>query len=119
MTRPPLIFIIVIVAIVLLAGHQFFRQRNETAKNDASPVVTQQAVIVSKREYPFPDRHSRQREVIAGETLRYEITFRREPVGEAFTVPVNEGQYHDCLPGTTGTLRLQGTRFISFTPEPH
>ncbi|MEW6484311.1 MAG: DUF2500 domain-containing protein [Pseudomonadota bacterium] len=119
MTRPPLIFIIVIVAIVLLAGHQFFKQRDDTANNDASPIVTQQAVIVSKREYPYPDRHSRQREVIAGETLRYEITFRREPVGETFTVPVSEGQYNGCIPGTTGALRMQGTRFISFTPGTH
>ena len=119
MTRPPLIFIIVIVAIVLLAGHQFFKQRDETAKNDASPVVAQQAVIVSKREYPYPDRHSRQREVIAGENLRYEITFRRQPVGENFTVLVNEAQYNDCVAGTTGSLRMQGTRFISFTPGTH
>ncbi len=119
MARPPLILVIVIGAIIVLAGSQFFKQRNENARNDAAPVATQQAVVVSKRAFPTPDRHTRQREVIAGETLSYEVTFRREPVGENFTVLMSEAQYQDCTPGTRGALKMQGTRFISFTPGSH
>ncbi len=116
MSKPPLIIIIVVVAIAFLAGRQFFKQRSESQVNDASPVVTQQAMVVSKRNYPYPDRHTRQREVIAGETLRYEVTFRRMPVGEDFTTLMSEQQYNQCEGGATGALKMQGSRFISFTP---
>lgn len=119
MARPPLIFIIVIGAIIVLAGSQFFKQRNEKARNDAAPVATQQAVVVSKRTFPSPDRRTRQREVIAGESLSYEVTFRREPVGENFQVSMSAAQYQACVPGTRGALKMQGTRFISFTPGVH
>ncbi|GAA0483257.1 MULTISPECIES: DUF2500 domain-containing protein [Tatumella] len=119
MSKPPLIFIIVIVAIILLAGRQFFRQRSENALNDASPVVTQQALVVSKRDFTADNRRSRQREVIAGEIVRYEVTFRREPVGDDFSVQMSEEQYNQCRVGTTGALRMQGTRFIGFTAGGH
>ncbi len=116
MSKPPLMIIIVVVAIAFLAGRQFFKQRDENQVNDDSPVVTQQAMVVSKRDFPYPDRHTRQQQVIAGETLRYEVTFRRTPVGENFTVQLPEARYNECEPGATGALKMQGTRFVSFTP---
>lgn len=45
MSKPPLIFIIVLAIIAVLATRQFIKQRREVAVNDASPERSLQAEV--------------------------------------------------------------------------
>ncbi|MHA6313004.1 MULTISPECIES: DUF2500 domain-containing protein [Pantoea] len=116
MSKPPLIIIIVLAIIAVLATRQFIKQRRETAVNDASPVRSLTAEVKTKREFPAPNRRSRQREVIAGEEMRYEALFHPLNGASDIKVQLKEGEYHQLDKGTKGELKMQGTRFISFTP---
>jgi len=116
MSKPPLIFIIVLAIIAVLATRQFIKQRREVAVNDASPVRSLQAEVKTKREFPSPNRRSRQREVIAGEEMRYEVLFHPLNGASDIKVQLKEAEYHQLDKGARGELKMQGTRFISFTP---
>ncbi len=56
MSKPPLLFFIVLAVIAVLATRQFIKQRREAAVNDASPVRTLMVKVKTKREYPSPNR---------------------------------------------------------------
>ncbi|GLR07726.1 hypothetical protein COO59_09935 [Mixta theicola] len=116
MSKPPLIFIIVLAIIAVLASRQFIKQRRENAANAASPVRLLLAEIKSKREFPAPNRRSRQREVIAGEEMRYEAWFHPLNGGSDIKLTVKASDYHQLDKGAKGELKVQGSRFISFTP---
>jgi hypothetical protein len=117
MSKPPLIFLIVLVIIAVLASRQFIKQRRENAANDAAPVRSLQVEIKSKREFPAPNRRSRQREVIAGEEMRYEVWFHPLNGASDVKLTVKADAYHQLDKGTKGELKVQGSRFISFTPK--
>ncbi|WP_312240518.1 DUF2500 domain-containing protein [Pantoea sp.] len=118
MSKPPLLFFIVLAIIAVLATRQFIKQRREIAVNDASPVQMLPAQIKSKREYPTSNRRSRQREVIAGEEMRYEVWFHPLNGAGDFKLMLNAGDYHQLDKNVKGELKVQGTRFVSFTPAP-
>ena len=118
MSKPPLIFFIVLAIIAVLATRQFIKQRRETAVNDASPVRSLSVEVKTKREFPSPNRRSRQREVIAGEEMKYEAWFHPLNGASDIKVTVNASDYHQMDKGVKGELKMQGTRFISFTPTP-
>lgn len=65
MSKPPLIFVVIVAVIVVFAAQRFMQQRRQNAINDAAPINTQQVEVSAKREFPAPNRRSRQREVIA------------------------------------------------------
>lgn len=117
MSKPPLIFIIVLAIIAVLASRQFIKQRRENAANDAAAVRSLQAEVRDKREFPAPDRRSRQREVIAGEEMRYEAWFHPLNGAADIRLRVTAKDYQRMENGAKGELKVQGTRFISFTPE--
>lgn len=118
MSKPPLIFVIVLAIIAVLATRQFIKQRREGAMNDAAPPRSLQVEVSSKREFPAPNRRSRQREVIAGEEMRYEVLFHPLNGARDIRVQLKEREYHQLDKGTRGELTMQGTRFICFTPLP-
>jgi len=118
MSKPPLIFFIVLAIIAVLATRQFIKQRRETAVNDASPVRSLSVEVKTKREFPSPNRRSRQREVIAGEEMKYEAWFHPLNGASDIKVTVNASDYHQMDKGVKGELKMQGTRFVSFTPVP-
>ncbi len=113
--KPPIIFMLFLLMIALLAGRQFFRQRDESVKNDLAPVEIIQAEVKSKREYPWPNTRSRQREHIAAEQMRYEVVFQPLNSGADFTARLDRAVWLALNPGDRGELRRQGTRFVSFT----
>jgi hypothetical protein len=115
MSKPPLLFFIVLAIIAVLATRQFIKQRRETAVNDASPVRTLMVKVKTKREYPSPNRRSRQREVIAGEEMRYEAWFHPLNGASDIKAIVGERDYHQMDTGAQGELKMQGSRFVSFT----
>ncbi|WP_145506967.1 DUF2500 domain-containing protein [Yersinia alsatica] len=123
MNRPPLLFIAVVVLIAVLATRQYWQKKRQEAENDRSPVRSLQVEVINKREVLAPNRRSRQREEIVAEEKRYEVDFR--PVFSEIASKNNSEikmilplqEYNRIEPGAQGTLRLQGTRYIDFTPN--
>ncbi len=117
MSKPPLIFFIVLAVIAILATRQFIKQRREAAVNDASPVRSMSVEVKTKREFPAPNRRSRQREEIVAEEMKYEAWFHPLNGAGDFKVNVSASDYHQMDKGVPkGELKMQGTRFVSFTP---
>lgn len=112
--KPPLIFFIVLAIIAILATRQFIKQRREVAVNDASPVRSLMVEVKAKREYPAPNRRSRQREHIPVEEMRYEAWFHPLNGAGDFKLELTAGDYHQMDKGTKGELKVKGTRFVSF-----
>lgn len=117
--KPPILFFIVLACIAILATRQFIKQRREAVINNASPVRSLPVEVKNKQEFPSPNRHSRQREVIAGETMRYEAWFHPLNGAGDFKLPLCASDYHQMDKGVKGELKVQGARFVSFTPQLH
>ncbi|QNK32286.1 DUF2500 domain-containing protein [Serratia sp. JUb9] len=117
MSKPPLIFIAVVALIAVLATQRYFSQRKQEAANDREPVRATQVVVSDKRAFAASTNRSRQREHIVNEAMRYEVTFQPQRGGENIVVRLKQPQYDLITPGAHGTLKMQGTRFISFTAQ--
>ncbi|HEI8868004.1 DUF2500 domain-containing protein [Serratia sp. AKBS12] len=117
MNKPPMLFIAVLALIVVLATQRYFSQRKQEAENDRAPVRSTQVIVSEKRAFPASNNRSRQREHIVNEAMRYEITFRPQRGGENIVVRVKQPQYEQIEQGAQGSLKMQGTRFVSFTAE--
>lgn len=118
MSKPPLIFLIVLAIIAVLATRQFIKQRRESAVNDASPIRSLTVEVKTKREFPSPNRRSRQREEIVAEDMKYEAWFHPLNGASDIKATINASDYDKIDKGTKGELKMQGTRFVSFTPAP-
>lgn len=112
----PILLIIVLAIIAVFATKRFFDQKKQNEINDNSLPVSQLVLVKEKKDYPYPNMRSRERDVVSPETFRYEIYFQTQASGEIIKVIVSEQQYQDVTLGTKGKLTLQGTRFIRFEP---
>ncbi len=123
MSKPPLLFIAVVVLIVVLATRQYWQKKRQDAENDRSPVRSLQVEVIDKREVLAPNRRSRQREEIVAEEKRYEVYFQPLLGGvevkksNEIKIVLPQQEYNRIEQGAKGTLRLQGTRYISFAPN--
>ncbi|HDM8289753.1 TPA: DUF2500 domain-containing protein [Yersinia enterocolitica] len=123
MNKPPLLFIAVVVLIVVLATRQYWQKKRQGAENDRSPVRSLQVEVIDKREVLAPNRRSRQREEIVAEEKRYEVYFQPLLSGvevkksNEIKIVLPQQEYNRIEQGAKGTLRLQGTRYISFVPN--
>ncbi|HHH1142879.1 DUF2500 domain-containing protein [Yersinia enterocolitica] len=123
MNKPPLLFIAVVVLIVVLATRQYWQKKRQDAENDRSPVHSLQVEVIDKREVLAPNRRSRQREEIVAEEKRYEVYFQPLLSGievkksNEIKMVLPQQEYNRIEQGAKGTLRLQGTRYISFAPN--
>jgi hypothetical protein len=118
MSKPPVIFIAVVVLIAVAASFRYMQQRRQNAENDAAPLSQKSVVVATKRETPGNDRRSRQRDVTpAGDAMRYEVWFRPQSGGMELKMRVKAPQYHALSVGDRGTLQYKGTRFVGFVPE--
>lgn len=123
MSKPPLLLIAVVVLIAVLATRQYWQKKRQDAENDRSPVRSLQVEVVEKREVLTPNRRSRQREEIVAEEKRYEVYFQPLISGlemkndSKIKMILPEPEYNRIEQGAQGTLRLQGTRYIGFTPN--
>lgn len=123
MSKPPLLLIAVVVLIAVLATRQYWQKKRQDAENDRSPVRSLQVEVAEKREVLAPNRRSRQREEIVAEEKRYEVYF--QPLISGLEVESDskikmilpQQEYNRIEQGAQGTLRLQGTRYIGFTPN--
>lgn len=112
-----ILLIIVIAIIAVLATKRFFDQRKQNEINDNSLPVSYLVKVDNKKDYPYPNMRSRERDVVSPETFRYEIYFKTLSSGEVIKSIVTEEQYRDVELGREGKLTLQGTRFIRFEPN--
>ncbi|HDN2510546.1 MULTISPECIES: DUF2500 family protein [Providencia] len=113
----PILLIIVIAIIAVLATKRFFDQRKQNEINDNSLPVSYLVKVDNKKDYPYPNMRSRERDVVSPETFRYEIYFKTLSSGEVIKSIVTEEQYRGVELGREGKLTLQGTRFIRFEPN--
>ncbi|MFV8765892.1 DUF2500 family protein, partial [Yersinia enterocolitica] len=87
------------------------------------PVRSLQVEVIDKREVLAPNRRSRQREEIVAEEKRYEVYFQPLLNGievkksNEIKIVLPQQEYNRIEQGAKGTLRLQGTRYISFAPN--
>ncbi|QIC17244.1 DUF2500 domain-containing protein [Providencia vermicola] len=116
MNKPILLFIVLAI-IAVLATKRFFDQRKQNEINDNALPVSYLVIVDSKKDYPYPNMRSRERDVVSPETFRYEVYFKPLNNTEVIKVIVNEAQYQSIEKGRRGTLRLKGTRFLSFDPD--
>ncbi|EPL9569040.1 DUF2500 family protein [Providencia rettgeri] len=113
----PILLIIVIAIIAVLATKRFFDQRKQNEINDNSLPVSYLVKVDSKKDYPYPNMRSRERDVVSPETFRYEIYFKMLASGEVIKTIVTEEQYREVELEREGKLTLQGTRYIRFEPN--
>lgn len=113
----PILLIIVLAIIAVLATKRFFDQKKQNEINDNSLPVSQLVFVKEKKDYPYPNMRSRERDVVSPETFRYELYFQTQSSGETIKVIVSEEQYQGVELGAKGKLTLQGTRFIRFEPS--
>ncbi|RXK33261.1 hypothetical protein BBD39_02165 [Arsenophonus endosymbiont of Bemisia tabaci Asia II 3] len=114
------IFVITIIIIFMLATKRFFDQRRQDVINDNSPIISYQVEVIAKKDYPYPNMRSRQREVVTPETFRYEIYFQRLSASEVIKIFLKkEKEYNAIQKGDRGTLYMQGTRFVRFQSKPN
>lgn len=112
----PILLIIVLAIIAVLATKRFFDQRKQNEINDNSLPVTYLVKVDNKKDYPYPNMRSRERDVVSPETFRYEIYFKTLSSSEIIKTIVTEEQYQDVELGREGKLIMQGTRFVRFEP---
>jgi Protein of unknown function (DUF2500) len=117
MSKPPLFFVAVVVLIAVLATHRYFSQRSRDAENDRQPVRVTQVEVKEKRETPSTQFRSRQREEMVNEPMRYDVVFHPLRGGEDIRVRLKQKQYEQIEQGAQGMLSMQGTRFVSFSPQ--
>ncbi|WGM01348.1 DUF2500 domain-containing protein [Arsenophonus nasoniae] len=109
------IFVITIITIIMLATKRFFDQRRQNVINDNSPIFSYPVEVIDKKDYPYPNMRSRQREVVTPETFRYEIYFQRLSTSDVIKIFVKEQrEYNAIKKGDRGTLYMQGTEFVRF-----
>lgn len=119
----PYLLIIVLVVIGLLATKRFFDQRRQNEINDNSTQISYLVTVEDKKDYPYPNMRSRERDVVSPETFRYEVYFKSLNAGITSEdkplkiILKDEQAYRAINKGSRGRLYLQGTRFIRFEPE--
>lgn len=113
----PILLIIVLAIIAVFATKRFFDQKKQNEINDNALTVGYLVHVKDKKDYPYPNMRSRERDVVSPETFRYEIYFQPLSSGEVMKVIVSEPQYRDVELGAKGKLYMQGTRFIRFEPS--
>ncbi|QLK88238.1 DUF2500 domain-containing protein [Arsenophonus endosymbiont of Aphis craccivora] len=107
--------IFVIIIIIMLATKRFFDQRRQDVIDDNSPIISYQVEVIDKKDYPYPNMRSRQREVVTPETFRYEIYFQRLSASEVIKIFLKkEKEYNAIKKGDRSTLYMKGTRFVRF-----
>src|SRR5471030_3518746 len=117
MNTPPLIILLVVVAIAIFAIRQYFHQRRENANNDSAPQRDVMVEVTAKRDWLSPNRRSRQREQIPVEDRKYEAYFKPLNGGAMIKLNLEQRAYDELAKGQQGILSVKGSRFIAFAVQ--
>lgn len=112
---PNLFFMIFAIVFIIILGTFVFvavRGLGQFLKNEASPVLSVDALLVSKRT-DVSHRHSSNTEMSGHTVTSYYVTFQVES-GDRMEFAVSGEVYGLLAERDTGRLTFQGTRFLSF-----
>ncbi len=109
---PPMVFFLLgFVAVGLLVATVFgvviVRGLSQWSSNNASPVVTVPAVVVTKRAHTWGGSGD------SSASTSYHVTFE-VPGGERVELPVPAREFGQLAEADRGSLTHQGTRFKAF-----
>ena len=112
----PLLFLIVFIFIISTIIGSFVSRAKRERKNDASPRVTANAKVVSKRMQVGENRHRHSNDDMMHSYTysKYFATFEFDS-GDRVEMPVDGSEYGLLVEGDTGKLTFQGTRYLSFS----
>ena len=112
----PLLFLIVFIFIISTIIGSFVSRAKRERKNDASPRVTANAKVVSKRMQVGENRqrHSNDDMMHSYTYSKYFATFEFDS-GDRVEMPVDGSEYGLLVEGDTGKLTFQGTRYLGFS----
>lgn len=112
----PLLFLIVFIFIISTIIGSFVSRAKRERKNDASPRVTANAKVVSKRMQVGENRqrHSNDDMMHSYTYSKYFATFEFDS-GDRLELPVDGSEYGLLVEGDTGKLTFQGTRYLGFS----
>ena len=99
----PIMFIAVFGLVAGTIASTLVKQRKQEQKNDASPRLTSDATVVTKRTHVWGD-HSR---------TTYFATFQFES-GDRLELEIPRDRFGYLVEGDKGKLHFQGTRFLDF-----
>lgn len=99
----PLMFIVVFCFVFGMIISTLVKNARQNQKNNASPRITAEAAVVTKRTHVWGD-HSH---------TNYFATFQFES-GDRLELQVPHNQFGYLVEGDKGRLTFQGTRFVSF-----
>ena len=99
----PIMFVAVFGIILGTIVSSLVKNRKQERKNDASPRLSSEATVVTKRTHVWGD-HSR---------TDYYATFQFES-GDRLELKIPQNQYGYLVEGDRGRLHFQGTRFLNF-----
>lgn len=99
----PIMFIAVFGLAFGMIVSSFVKSAKQNRKNDASPRLTSEATVVTKRTHVWGD-HSR---------TDYYATFQFES-GDRLELELQGREYGMVVEGDQGKLTFQGTRYLGF-----
>lgn len=109
---PVMIFICFIVVFgTIIIGS--IRGVTEWKKNNDSPVLTVDAIVVTKRTDTHYHHNSVNENVHSSSSTRYYVTFQVES-GDRMELKMTGSQYGMLVEGDKGELTFQGTRYLEF-----
>ena len=99
----PILFLAMFGLVFGIIISTLVRGRKQERKNDASPRLTSEATVVTKRTHVWGD-HSR---------TDYYATFQFES-GDRLELKIPRDRFGYLVEGDRGKLHFQGTRFLDF-----
>ncbi len=100
----PIMFCVVFALVIFIIGGTIVQNLKQNQKNNASPRVTSEATVVTKRTQVRGD-HAH---------TTYFATFQFES-GDRLELMIPHHQFGYLVEGDRGKLTFQGTRFLDFT----
>jgi len=99
----PVFFLLVFGLVIGIFASTLVKQGKQNRKNNASPRITSDAAVVTKRTRVWGD-HSR---------TDYYVTFQFES-GDRLELEIPHDRFGYLVEGDKGKLTFQGTRFLDF-----
>lgn len=104
---------VLVIGMMVAAGAAALREKR---KNDASPVLTVEACVVSKRGDVHISHHHHGDNLAMSHTsssTTYYVTFEVES-GDRMEFHLSGSEYGQLVEGDRGRLTFQGTRYLGF-----
>ena len=112
-----IIFFVMFFAVFGIILFNLFRGIGQWNKNNHSPRLTVNAVIVAKRTQVFHHHHNTGNGMMhTSQGTSYYLTFEVES-GDRMELDVSSRDYGLLTEGDRGKLHFQGTRFLGFDRE--